>query len=156
MIRADAPLETVPMFVRAGSIIPMGPEMNYIGEKPIDPVTFEIYPNGNGQAATALYEDDGTSPAYKQGVFRRTPVDVSSSGKGFMINVGAPVGSFNPGARRMVFVIKSMADARQVSVDGTGLGQIEMNQSQSGWYKVPGGIAVRIADDGRARQIQIR
>ncbi len=156
MIRADAPLETVPMFVRAGSIIPMGPEMNYIGEKPVDPVTFEIYPNGNGQATTTLYEDDGTSPAYKQGVFRRTPVDVSSSGKGFMINVGAPVGSFNPGARQMVFVIKSMSDARQVSVDGTGLGLVEMDQSRSGWYKVPGGIAVRIADDGRARQIQIR
>jgi alpha-glucosidase (family GH31 glycosyl hydrolase) len=59
MISVDAPLETVPMFVRAGAIIPLAPEMNYVGEKPWDLLTFNIYPDEKGLAATTLYEDDG-------------------------------------------------------------------------------------------------
>ena len=50
MIRVEAPLETVPLFVRAGAIIPMGPEMNYVGEEPADPITFLIYPDEKGEA----------------------------------------------------------------------------------------------------------
>src|SRR5205085_5410617 len=107
MIRAEAPLETVPMFVRGGAIIPMGPEMNYVGEKAFDPLTFLIYPDENGQAATTVYEDDGVSPAYKKGVFRRTRVSVSRLRAGFQIKLDSPEGSYNPGPRRLVFVIKS-------------------------------------------------
>ena len=52
MIHAEAPLETVPLYVRGGAIIPMGPEMNYVGEKATDPLTFEIYPDAQGNART--------------------------------------------------------------------------------------------------------
>ena len=48
MIRVDAPLEVVPMFIRGGSIIPEGPEMNYVGEKPFDPITFYVHPDEKG------------------------------------------------------------------------------------------------------------
>ena len=156
MIRVEAPLETVPMFVRAGSIIPMGPEMNYVGEKPADPMTFVIYPDESGQAATALYEDDGVSPAYKQGAFRRTPVSVSKSGNGFQIEVGAREGSYNPKPRNLIFVVKSMSAPRQVLVDGKPLAAAGANESKSGWYRVDDGVAVRIADDGKAHRIQVR
>jgi alpha-glucosidase len=156
MIRVEAPLETVPMFVRAGAIIPMGPEMNYVGEKPADPMTFVIYPDEKGKASTALYEDDGVSPAYRQGAFRRTPVSVSRSGNGFQIEVGAREGSYNPGPRSLVFVFKSALAARQVLVDGKPLAASAANESKSGWYKVDDGVAVRIADDGKAHRIQAR
>ena len=107
MIRVDAPLETVPMFVRGGAIIPLGPEMNYVGEKPFDPITFAIYPDRRGVASTTLYEDDGLSPAYKDGAFRRTIVNVSRGVKGFVASIGAPSGQYNPGPRRFGFIIKS-------------------------------------------------
>lgn len=107
MIRMDAPLETVPMFVRGGAIIPLGPEMNYVGERPFDPITFAIYPDGRGVASTTLYEDDGLSPAYKDGGFRRTTVNVSRSAKGFVASISAPSGQYNPGTRRFTFVVKS-------------------------------------------------
>ena len=156
MTRVEAPLETVPMFVRAGTIIPMGPEMNYVGEKPADPMTFMIYPDENGQASTALYEDDGVSPAYKQGAFRRTRVSVSRSGNGFQIDVGAPEGRYDPKPRNLIFVVKSMPAARQVLVDGKPLaGPAAPNETRTGWYKVDDGTAVRITDDGKAHQIQI-
>jgi alpha-glucosidase len=121
MIRADAPLETVPMFVRGGAIIPMGPAMNHVGEKPVDPITFAIYPDEKGAAATTLYEDDGTSPAYQQGALRRTSVTMKRTGNGYTASISAPQGSYNPGARKFVFAIKPIAKLRTVTVadDGT-------------------------------------
>src|SRR6266404_2690319 len=155
MIRVEAPLETVPMFVRAGSIIPMGPEMNYVGEKRADPLMFAIYPDENGEAATALYEDDGVSPAYKQGVFRRTRVSVTKSGNGFQINLSAPEGSYNPGSRSLVFVIASTFKANRVLVDGQPLAQTA-SETKPGWHNLGDGAAVRITDDGKAHQIEFR
>src|SRR6266699_257671 len=76
MIRVDAPLETVPMFVRGGAVIPMGPEMRYVGDGPFDPITFAIYPDEKGFASATLYEDDGNSLAYQRRGFRRTKLEV--------------------------------------------------------------------------------
>ena len=128
MIRVDAPLENVPMFVRAGAIIPLGPPINYVGEKPSDPITFSIYPDDSGSASTTLYEDDGLSPAYKQGAFRRTSIKVSRANNVYVVSVGAPLGQFNPGTRKFSFVIQSASAPKVVAV----------------------------ADDGRARQIEIK
>ncbi len=107
MISVEAPLETVPMFVRGGAIIPLGPEMNYVGEKPVDPITFAVYPDAKGAAATSLYEDDGLSPSYQQGVFRRTAVTVQQRGGGYTATISAPQGSYTPGPRNLSFVIRS-------------------------------------------------
>lgn len=101
VITVQAPLETVPLFVRGGSIIPTGPVMNYVGEKQSDPITFNVYPDENGAASTILYEDDGTSPAYKNGAFRRTTV----SFKNGRSQVGATEGSYDPGPRKFNFII---------------------------------------------------
>lgn len=156
MIRVEAPLEIAPMFVRAGSIIPMGAEMNYIGEKPLDTITFEIYPDSKGQATTMLYEDDGISPAYQQGIFRRTSISLAPSGKAMQISVSTPEGSYQPGPRNFVFVIKSASGARQVSIDGRSLDSIRPDEKRAGWYRETGGLTIRIADDGRPHQITIR
>jgi len=134
----------------------MGPEMNYIGERPFDPVTFSIYPDAKGGAAATLYEDDGASPAYKQGVFRRTPVSVSKSAGMTQIKLSAPEGSYNPGARGFVFVLKPAPAARFVSFDGKPLGAIGPNEKRSGWRKAGDDLVIQITDDGKAHLIQIR
>lgn len=121
MIRVAAPLETVPMFVRAGAIIPTAPAMNYIGERLWDPVTFLIYPDDSGTAGTVLYEDDGATVGYRKGSFRRMRVDISRSGAGYVVTTGAPEGTYNPGARKFVFEIKSERPPRRsVSVADEG------------------------------------
>jgi len=106
-ISVDAPLETVPIFVRGGSIIPTIAPMKYVGEKASDPITFNIYLDSNGTAATALYEDDGVSPAYKDGKYRRTKVAVRRGVEGIMIDIQAADGSYNPGERTFKFQIPS-------------------------------------------------
>ncbi|HEY1204726.1 MAG: TIM-barrel domain-containing protein [Bryobacteraceae bacterium] len=98
-IRAEAPLETVPLFVRGGVILPTGPEMNYVGERPSDPLRFEIYPDAEGRASGSLYEDDGATIAYRQGVVRRTEVAYRNA----EVELSAPTGTFQPAPRRLVF-----------------------------------------------------
>ena len=114
MVLVDAPLETVPMFVRAGAILPNGPVLNYVGEKAFDPVTFNIYPDDKGEATGSLYEDDGVSPAYKQDGFRRTLVNAKRSVAGYVVTVSPPQGSYNPGSRKLSFVVKATGRVHNV------------------------------------------
>ena len=60
-------LDKVPMFVRAGSILPLGPEMQYIGEKSWDNLEIRIYPGADGEFS--LYEDEGDGYNYEQGYY---------------------------------------------------------------------------------------
>ena len=62
---AAAPFDAIPVYVRAGSIIPFGPELQYADEKAADPITLCVYPGADGQFT--LYEDDGGSYRYEQG-----------------------------------------------------------------------------------------
>lgn len=66
-ITADAPIEKIPLFVKAGSIIPMGPFLQYSTEKPADPIELRIYPGANG--SFTLYEDENDNYNYEKGVY---------------------------------------------------------------------------------------
>jgi alpha-D-xyloside xylohydrolase len=66
MVQADAPLETIPLYAKAGSIIPLGPVMQYVTETSEDPIEIRVYP---GRDATfVLYEDEGTNYNYEKHV----------------------------------------------------------------------------------------
>jgi len=116
MITVEAPLDTVPLFVRAGAMIPTAPARNYVGERPDDPLTFNIYPDDKGLANGVLYEDDGVSPAYKRGVFRRTSVSARREGSGFAVSVDGAEGQYNPGGRRLNFVVRGLRSTPIVRV----------------------------------------
>lgn len=148
-IPVEAPLEVVPLFVRGGAVLPLGPEMNWVGEKPFSPLTFEIFPDERGQAAASLYEDDGNSPAYENGAFRRTPVRVSKSADGVEIQVGAPQGTYRVPARDLVFRLPSRLTAPRVMVDGKPAGA-------SVWSKDGARLSVRVQDNGSGHRIEIR
>ena len=68
----DAPVEKLPLFIRAGSIVPMGPEIEYTGQKPADPIEVRIYRGADG--AFNLYEDEGDSDRYEQGAHAAIPM----------------------------------------------------------------------------------
>jgi alpha-D-xyloside xylohydrolase len=69
---APAPYDAIPVYVRAGSIVPFGPELQYTGEKPADPLTLYVYAGANG--AFTLYEDQGTTYDYEKGAFSQIPL----------------------------------------------------------------------------------
>jgi alpha-D-xyloside xylohydrolase len=64
-LQVDAPFEQIPLFVREGSIIPFGPEIQFTDQKPADPVTLYVYTGRN--CAFTLYEDEGTNYNYEKG-----------------------------------------------------------------------------------------
>lgn len=66
-IIADAPLDALPVYVRSGSILPIGPDIMYADESPDAPIELRIYP---GQSGTfTLYDDEGDNYNYEQGYF---------------------------------------------------------------------------------------
>ena len=68
-IVAPAPYESMPLYVRAGSLIPVGPELQYTAEHPADPITLYVYAGADG--AFTLYEDEGVNYGYEKGQFTR-------------------------------------------------------------------------------------
>ncbi|MCJ7530240.1 MAG: hypothetical protein MUO64_04330, partial [Anaerolineales bacterium] len=63
MVNVDAPLDTLPLFVRCGSVIPLWPVQQYSGEKPVEALELQVY-WAAGSTTSQLYEDDGSSPDY--------------------------------------------------------------------------------------------
>ena len=90
MVQAAAPMDRIPLYVRAGSILPLGPEIEYAGEKPDAPIELRVYRGANGQFT--LYEDQGDSYAYEQGAYATIPLawDEASSS----LTIGARAGSY--------------------------------------------------------------
>ena len=66
-VTLDTTLDRVPMFVRAGSILPLGPEMQYVGEKSWDNLELRLYPGADG--TFTLYEDEGDNYNYEKGYY---------------------------------------------------------------------------------------
>jgi alpha-D-xyloside xylohydrolase len=71
-VQAAAPYDRIPVYVRAGSILPVGPELQYTDEKPADPIRLCVYTGADGRFS--LYEDDGVSYGYERGRFARIPL----------------------------------------------------------------------------------
>ncbi len=89
-IATPAPLGTMPLFVRAGSILPMGPREQYTGQKPDDPIELRIYPGADGDFT--LYEDDGTTYNYEKGAKATIPMHWDDATR--TLTLGARQGSF--------------------------------------------------------------
>ncbi len=71
-LEVNAPIEKLPLFLRAGSIVPLGPEIEYTGQKPDDPIELRIYRGADG--SFNLYEDEGDSYRYEQGAYAVIPM----------------------------------------------------------------------------------
>lgn len=111
-IIANAPLDIVPVFVRAGGVMPMGPEIshtNHSAEPAFDGLTLHVFA---GEGVFELYEDEGDGYAYRNGAFARTRITVTRE----RIIVGTPRGDYKPPWRRMEMFLHGFGDT--VSVDG--------------------------------------
>ncbi len=86
-VTASAALDRTPMWVRAGSVVLLGPDVQYTGEKPWDPITVDLYPDAARAASATLYEDDGDSTAYRAGAGRTTAVTATPADGGREIGV---------------------------------------------------------------------
>jgi len=109
-------LDTIPLYVRAGAIIPLGPDVQYDGEKAWDDLEIRVYPGADGRFV--LYEDEGDGYAYEQGA--RSEIGFSLRGR--VLTIEARRGSF-PGMLpvRTFRIVTPDGRVRAVSYDGTPL-----------------------------------
>ncbi len=89
-IETDSPIDKIPLFVAAGSILPLGPTKQYVSQKPDNPIELRIYP---GKDATfTLYEDEGTNYNYEKGQFSTIPLKWHD--RSGQLEIGNRAGSF--------------------------------------------------------------
>ena len=120
-ITSDAGYERVPVFVKAGSIIPTGPALQYSSEKAPDPLTLFIY---TGKEATfSLYEDEGVNYNYEKGKYAVIPFSYDPATHS--LTIGDRSGSFNGMLKSRTFYIKvvSALHALPFSFDGKDTGR---------------------------------
>jgi alpha-D-xyloside xylohydrolase len=102
--QASAPLAQIPLYVRAGSILPMGPDVEYAAEKPANPIELRVYTGSDG--SFTLYEDENDNYDYEKGVYATIPIHWDEAKR--MLTIGERKGTF-PGMLetrtfRVVFV----------------------------------------------------
>lgn len=114
-VEAAAPYDAIPLYVRAGAIIPFGPELQYTQEKPADPVTLYVYAGADG--AFTLYEDDGLTYGYEHGACARIPIRWGDARR--TLTLGARSGSFPGMLAARTFEIVLVSGARPVGFSFT-------------------------------------
>ncbi len=156
-VTVDAPIDRIPLFVKAGSIIPTQGVVQYSDEQSVNPLTIELYP-AREPSSTILYEDDGRTFEYRQGKFCLRTVSLNSSEKECRITLSNPDGSFRPPERNITLKLNA-AKTRPSSVQIDGLMLRELRPgSERGWQyddtvKV---LSVTFEDKLREQKIQIK
>lgn len=100
-IKTEAPQDRIPLFVKAGSIIPMGKFLQYTSEKPMDTLEIRIYPGADGQFT--LYSDEGDGYNYEKGKYTVIPFKWNEQQQTLIID--KQQGSFTGALKRYVFNI---------------------------------------------------
>ena len=108
-ILAHAPLEKMPLYVRAGAVIPMMPVMQYVDQHPVDELTLKIYP---GKGEFTFYEDDGKTFEYKTGNFATTTYKVSTENQKVIVEIDSKKGNFTPPPRQIIVQVIGVGEQR--------------------------------------------
>jgi hypothetical protein len=115
------PLDRMPVFVKAGGIIPEQAPMEHVGADPAAPTTLRVYPGADGRFT--FYQDAGTGTGYQRGQYSLTSVTTSTRGAVSTVSIGAAHGAY-PGeqtTRSFSVDMEGVSSPRAVLVDGRSL-----------------------------------
>ena len=100
-IQVPAPIDEMPLFVKAGTILPLGPYLQWAGEKPADTLELRIYPGNDG--SFLLYEDENDNYNYEKGIYATIPFTWNE--KQQTLTIGKREGSFPGMPEKRIFRI---------------------------------------------------
>jgi alpha-D-xyloside xylohydrolase len=108
-VKTSAKLDELPLFVRAGSIVPIGPTEQWANEKPDAPIEIRVYPGAD--AAFSLYEDEGTNYNYEKGAYSIIPMKWND--RDHKLTIGKREGSYSgmPNQRQFSMIVVKPADS---------------------------------------------
>ena len=117
VISRTVDLETTPLYVRAGSILPLGPVKQYVEELVDEPLSLRIYAGADG--AFTLYEDDGATFDYKRGEWTGIELRWTDAERRLDLRLAAGSKMRQPTPRRLRVLLAGSRDARDVMFTGT-------------------------------------
>ena len=109
-------LETMPLYVRAGTILPLGPVKQFVEEVVDEPLTLQVYPGADG--AFTLYEDDGVSFGYQRGEWMGIEMRWADRDRRLDLRLAAGSKMLAPNPRRLRVRVAGARDARDVVFNG--------------------------------------
>jgi alpha-glucosidase (family GH31 glycosyl hydrolase) len=132
-------IEQTPVYLKAGAIVPMQPEMSYTGEKPVDPLIVNVWPLEPGtNSSYTLYEDSGVAEEYQRGVFTRTPIKAAQTGDMLRVEIGPVEGSFPGMLKDRGYTLKLPADWPPASVTVNGVAVKQAGPTGKGGWSFDG------------------
>jgi hypothetical protein len=137
----SVPLDRMPVFVRAGGIVPEQPAMDHVGAAPVNPLILDVYAGGTGQFS--LYSDAGQGLGYTKGQYALTPI---TEGPGTSVVVGADRGRYPGQLASQAYQVNlvGLSMPRQVMVDHRALPMVPASSTAVGWHYDPATATVAI------------
>lgn len=112
-VDAPAPIDRMPIFVRAGSIVPLGPELEWASQKPADPLELRVYRGADG--SFTLYEDEGDTYNYEKGQFATIPLTWDEAKQ--TLTIGDRAGTFPGMLAERTFHVVFVGASHGVGID---------------------------------------
>ena len=129
-------LDKLPVFVRAGAILPMYPEVLFDGQKPKDRLTLDLYPDASAPSEFKLYEDDGLTRRYQGGAFSTQRIAMRLDGDTLRVTLESVQGRYDgqEAARAYSLRVASRQAPASVELDGKALPQVaDLDAVDEGW-----------------------
>lgn len=115
MMNAITPLDRLPVYVRAGSIVPLGPDEEWSTQKAEDPIELRIYPGADGDFT--IYEDENDGYAYEKGVYATIPLHWDDAAH--KLTIGDRKGQFPGMLQSRTFHVVVVRDNHGVGVNAS-------------------------------------
>ena len=148
-------LDTLPVFVRSGSIVPEQPLVQSTEEKPQGPLTLRVYPPlaGGKDCSGSFYLDDGVSYAFEKGEFLRMAFTCRRTAQGLRVVVEPHLGSFAPWWKQLS--IEVYGASKPASEASASLGGASANSIPASFDAEHHRITALIPDDGKGLELQL-
>ena len=128
-------ISQIPVYVKAGAIVPMQQATLHTGEEPVDPLVVNVWPLAPGASSSySVYEDSGVSVDYQRGVFARTPIEAQQKGDTLRVEIGSVEGSYPGMLKSRGYELRLPADWPPVAVTVNGKALLFAKpREHSGW-----------------------
>ena len=113
-VNAEVDIETIPVYVKGGSIVPTGPDRQHVSEKVDGPVVFNVYPGDD--ASFTLYEDEGINYNYENGAYSTIVLNWNDAERS--LTIGKRNGSFEGMEKERIFSVNLMGETKTVTYNG--------------------------------------
>ncbi len=127
-----SPIDQMPIFIKAGAVVPMQEVMNYVGEKEITKYDLHVYPGA--KSSFKLYHDDGRSHGYLKGEFATSLLEMKDSGNSMKIKIDKPEGNYKTDALTYRVLLHARNKPKSLLVNGKKVPILDTDNENNPYY----------------------